>query len=100
MVILRPSTVVPVVKTVPEIVAVPTAPKALLRSGPCTPPPEAELPPPPPNENNDPELDPEILVVPPVVAVELYPPPVPAPPAPAVIVKVSPPVTVKTLSET
>ena len=90
---------VPVVKTVPEIVAVPTAPVELLRSGPCTPPPEAELPAPPVKVNKVLDELPLTVVLPPEVAVVLYPPLVPAPPAPVVIVKVSPPVTEKTLSE-
>ena len=88
VVILRPSTVVPVVKTVPEIVAVPTAPVALLRSGPCTPPPEAELPAPPDNVNKLLDVLPLTVVFPPEVAVVLYPPLVPAPLAPALIVRV------------
>lgn len=71
MVILRPSTVVPVVKTVPEIVAAPPTLALFERRGPCTPPPEPDPPVPPAKEKRELEVDPEIEVADPLPAVVL-----------------------------
>jgi hypothetical protein len=45
------------------------------------------------------EVDPVIDVAPPLPAVKVYPVPVPVPAFPVLIVRVSPPVTEKTLSD-